>query len=121
MKKIDRSLFILLLLSIISCSTVKESSSSRVVKEPSSSSDKTVINYNRTISAGQAKQIAQLLKNKLSGFPDDSLPIKFENNTAHSNLNIHLKKKKVKLKFRSNLNNQEVRTIQQIKETIARI
>ena len=125
MKKLNFAVFVLLLFGMISCSTVKQNSSSRTktVIDSSTPSDKTVINYSRTLSAKQADQVVQLLKTQLKGFPDDSLPISFVNNTQHSYLNLHLKKKKIKFSFRSKLNldqgNQEVMTMHRLKEQIA--
>ncbi len=122
MKKITLSIFVILLIGITSCSTVKTSSSSKRVTNSDTSSDKTVINYNRTLSTEQAKQVTQLLREKIEGFPDQKLPIKFVNNTKNSHLDLHLKKRKIKFSFRSKLNlnedNQEVVIVHRLKETI---
>ena len=122
MKKITLSIFMLFLLAITSCSTVKTSSKSKRVTNSATSSDKTVINYERTLSASQANQVTQLLSEKLEGFPDQKLPIKFVDNTKNSHLDLSLKKRKIKFSFRSKLDlnedNQEVAIIHRLKETI---
>ncbi len=116
MKKLNLSLFVLLLLGITSCSTTKESVAT------TTTNDKTVINYSRTLSAKQANQIIQILNEELIDFPDSSLPISFVNNTEHSRLSLYLKKRKIKFSFHSNLSlneeNEEVMTMQRIKEKI---
>lgn len=122
MKKTFFLLLILFLLGAISCSTTKSSSTTKTVSE-TDAPDKTTINYSRTISASQARQIAQLFKAELADFPDDSFPIKYENNTKYSLLNIYLKKNKVKLNYRSKYDveaeQQEAVKIHQLKEKIA--
>ena len=122
MKNINFLIFVLFLLGSTSCSTVKSSSSSKRVTDSSTASDKTVINYSRTLSADQTDQVVQLLREKLEGFPDQRLPIKFVNNTNNSHLDIYLKKKKIKFSFYSKLNlnedNEEVMIMHQLKEKI---
>ena len=122
MKKINLSIFVLFLIAITSCSTVKTSSSSKRVVDSSTASDKTVINYSRTLTKEQVAQVVQLLSEKLDGFPDQRLPIKFVNNTNNSHLDIYLKKKKIKFSFHSKLDlnedNEEVMIMHQLKEQI---
>lgn len=94
MKNINLSIFILFILAITSCSTVKSTSSTKKVIDSSTASDKTVINYSRTLTADQADQVVQMLSEQLEGFPDQRLPIKFVNNTENSHLDLYLKRKK---------------------------
>jgi len=116
MKNIYLLIITLFVLGNLSCSTVKETSST-------STSDKTKINYSKTISSEQANNIVQLLRNELSDFPKQSLPIRYTNKTEHSTLDIRLKERKIKFNYRSDLNlkegNREVVVMQQLKEKLA--
>lgn len=126
MKKANFLFIIILIVGTVSCSQVEKVQSNQVRKTNANySSDKTTINYTRTLSTKQADQIVRLLRKELKDFPQQALPVKYENTTSHSDLNIHLKKNKLKFNYRSKLNlgkeNQEVVNIQRIKEKIARI
>jgi len=114
MKNIYLLITTLFILGNLSCSTVKETSSTSI-------SDKTKINYSKTISPEQANKIVQLLRKEIRDFPKESLPINYTNKTEHSTLNIHLKKRKIKFKYRSDLNLDEVVTMQRLKGKIMRL
>ena len=88
-----------------------------------SDSHKTIINYSKTLSSEQANDIVKLLNKEFKDFPQQSLPIRYDNTTDHSALNIHLKENKVKLKYRSKLDeeNEEVAMVNRIRESIIQL
>ena len=127
MKKTYLFIITFLLLGTISHAQVKTASSSSKVRNVTVNLDsgKTIINFKKTLTTGQANTILQLLRNEVSDFPNQSLPIKYESSTSHSDLKIRLKKNKVKFKYRSDSNKKQDKaaasSIQRLKEKIARI
>ena len=127
MKKTYLFIITFLLLGTVSHAQVKSVSSSSKVRTVTVNLDsgKTIINYKKTLSSAQANQIVQILRNEISDFPKQSLPVKYESSNSHSDLKIRLKKNKVKFKYRSNSKQKKEQAaagnIQRLKEKFARI